>query len=461
MTIPVPTKTPRDLAVLALRDRDGNVSANIERRVASAGLSSADAHLAYELALGSARRRATLEAIAGSYLSQPGKHLPGALNQVIAVAIYQLVFLDRIPAFAAVNEAVEQAARFHHRRQSGLVNGLLRTISRKVSERQQGPVPIAGDVIPVGPDSFRRSETPVFEDPGADAAGYLAGAYSLPRELAERWIDMLGSLESAIEVAAHANVRAPLIVRVNQATATVAAVLEELASAGVAARPHANGASIVLDDIRDVTCLGAFSRGAIQPQDPTATSVALAAAPRAGMRVLDLCAAPGTKTTHLAEIMGNQGSIVAADVSQEKIDRIADNCRRMGFTIVEPILVDQVGSLESGGFDLVLADVPCSNTGVLARRAEARWRFSPEGISKLVEAQKFLARAAAHFVRPGGRLVYSTCSLEPEENGEIARWLARSEPRVRLARDELTLPGGAGDPTAWHDGGYVAIFEVK
>jgi len=455
-----PKWSPRDLAVLALRDRDGNVSANIERRVASAGLSSVDAHLAYELALGALRRQATLEAIARGYLSQPGRHLPGALNQIIAVAMYQLLFLERIPPFAAVNEAVGQATRFHHRRQGGLVNGLLRTISRKVSQLERGPVPIARDVIPVGPDSFRRSEAPVFEDPAEAAADYLAGAYSLPRELAERWIDSFGSLENAVEIAAHANVRAPLIVRVNQVTATVAAVLEELAAAGVAARPHANGVSIVLDDTRDVTALDAFNRGAIQPQDPTATSVALAAAPKPGMKVLDLCAAPGTKTTHLAELMGNRGRIVGADVSQEKIDRIADNCRRMGFTIVQPILADQVGSLDVGGFDLVLADVPCSNTGVLARRAEARWRFSAEAVSKLVEDQKFLSRAAAHFVRPGGRLVYSTCSIEPQENGDVARWLARSEPRVRLVRDELTPPGGAGDPTAWHDGGYVAVFDV-
>jgi len=461
MTIPVPKKTPRDLAVLALRDREGNVSANIERRVAGADLSAADAHLAFELALGTARRRATLEAIARGYLSQPGKHLPGALNQIIAVAIYQMMFLDRIPAFAAVNEAVEQAPRFHHRRQSGLVNGLLRTITRKVSELQCGPVPIARDVIPVGPDTFRRSERPVFADPATDAAGYLAGAYSLPPALAERWIDRLGSLENAVAIAAQANVRAPLICRVNQTVTTVAALLEELAAAGVAARAHANGDSIVLDNTRDVTGLDAFARGAVQPQDPTATGVALAAAPKPGMRVLDLCAAPGTKTTHLAEIMGNQGSIVASDVSQEKIERITSNCERMGITIVQPILAETVGSLDSGGFDLVLADVPCSNTGVLARRAEARWRFSPEMISKLVEDQKFLIRAAAHFVRPGGRLVYSTCSIEPEENGDVARWFARSEPRVRLIRDQLTLPGGAGDPTAWHDGGYVAIFEVK
>jgi 16S rRNA (cytosine967-C5)-methyltransferase len=454
-------RNPRDLAVLALRDREGNVSANIERRVATAGLAPADANLARELALGVERRRASLEAIAHGYLTQPGRHLPGALNQIVAVALYQLLYLERIPAFAAVNEAVEQAGRFHHRRQNGLVNGLLRTITRKVGDVQRGPVPAARDVIPVGPESFRRSEAPVFPDPDAKPAEYLAAAYSLPLELAERWIENLRSFDQAVAVATQANVRAPLIVRVSATRASVPAVLEELAAAGIAARAHANGLSIVLDEVRDVTSLDAFAKGAIQPQDPTATAVGIACEPRPGMKVLDLCAAPGTKTTHLAELMGNQGSIVAADVSREKLDRISDNCRRMGITIVQPILSDGVGALESGGFDLVLADVPCSNTGVLARRAEARWRFSPEAISKLVEDQKFLARAAAHFVRPGGRLVYSTCSIEPQEDTEVARWLAKAEPRMRLAREELTLPAGAADPTAWHDGGYLAVFEAR
>jgi 16S rRNA (cytosine967-C5)-methyltransferase len=452
---------PRDLAVLALRDRDGNVSASIERRVAAAGFPPADGHLARELALGVERRRASLEAIARGYLAQPGRTLPGALNQIIAVALYQLLYLERIPAFAAVNEAVEQAGRFHHRRQSGLVNGLLRTITRKVSDVQQGPVPAAPDVIPVAPESYRRSAVPVFPDPAVSPAAYLAAAYSLPMELSERWIEDLGSLDKAIAAATHANVRAPLIVRVNPARASVEAVLAELAAAGAAARPHDNGLSVVLDETRDVTSLQAFARGAIQPQDPTATAVGLACEPRPGIKVLDLCAAPGTKTTHLAELMGNQGSIVAADVSPEKLDRIAENCRRMGITIVQPVLADTVGSLESGGFDLVLADVPCSNTGVLARRAEVRWRFSPEALSKLVEDQKFLARAAGHFVRPGGRLVYSTCSIEPQENGEVARWLARSETRLRLVREELTLPAGAAEPTAWRDGGYLAVFEAR
>ena len=450
---------PRDIAVMALRDREGNVSAHLESRLSRQQLKPANAALARELALGAHRRRATLDAVLRGYLAQPDRRLPGSLQEILWVALYQVLMLDRVPAHAAVNEAVKQAGRFRHRRQAGLVNGVLRAVTRSVSDLETGPVPVARDVIPVGPESFRRLEKPAFADPAARPAAYLAAAYSLPEVLARRWLGRLGSLEAAVGVAAHANARAPLILRVNTSAVAVDAVVAELAEAGVYAHPHANGTSVVLDGYTDVTRLGPFERGVVQPQDPSATAVVAAADSRPGMRVLDFCAAPGTKTTHLAERMGNEGSIVALDVSEEKLSRIEDNCRRMGVEIVETRLAGTAGQLEVGAFDLVLADVPCSNTGVLSRRAEARWRFSERALSSLVEDQKFLIRAAGRFVRPGGRLVYSTCSIEPEEGPQVAQWYVQHESRMRLVKGELTLPAGATDPTQWRDGGYVGVLE--
>ena len=179
------------------------------------------------------------------------------------------------------------------------------------------------------------------------------------------------------------------------------------------------------------------------------------------MAVLDFCAAPGTKTTHLAECMGNQGRIVALDVSDDKLARVAENCERLGVTIVPPLRAEQVGSLEPGSFDVVLADVPCSNTGVLARRPEARWRFDPSALPRLAGDQRDLASAAAAFVRPGGRLLYSTCSIEPEENEQVARRLAAQRPNVTLDASEPIPPAGAEDPTRWNDGGYRAAFHAR
>jgi 16S rRNA (cytosine967-C5)-methyltransferase len=451
---------PRDIAVWALTDSRGNVTANLERLLDRGGLSSQDKALAHELALGACRRRATLAAVQRAFLAQPDRRLPGALNEILGIGLYQLLFLTRVPDFAAVHEAVEQAIRHRHRRQSGLVNGLLRTVARHCSEVQTGHMPLAADVLPVGPSAWRTFHKPVFPDPAVDGEGYMAAAFSLPPVLAARWIRQAGSLQRATEWATHANCRPPMILRVNALRTTTAAALSALADEGISARRHANGTSLALDKSTDVRQLAAFRDGLIQPQDPTASAVAASAArPKAGQNILDFCAAPGTKTTHLAELMGNTGAITAVDVSPEKLTAIESNCRRLGITIVRTILADRVGGLEPASSDIVLADVPCSNTGVLARRAEARWRFDEEALAKLVRDQRFLLAAARQFVKPGGRLVYSTCSIEPEECSTLARAFADRNDRFKLVNEKLTLPAGAENPAAWYDGGYYAVFQ--
>ncbi|MCJ7544969.1 MAG: hypothetical protein MUP47_10500 [Phycisphaerae bacterium] len=454
------TPSPRDIAVWALSDRQGNVTANLERLLGRGGMSSEDRALAHELVMGATRRRGTLAAVQRAYLAQPDRRLPGALNEILQIGLYQLLFLTRVPDFAAVHEAVEQAIRHRHRRQSGLVNGLLRTVARGVSPMQTGPVSLACDVLPVGPGAWRRFDEPVFPDPGVDPRGYLVAAHSLPPALATRWLERAGSLERAVAWATHANCRPPLVLRVNTLRTSAQAVLAALADGGVAARMHANGTSIVLDRHADLRGLAAFREGLIQPQDATASAVvAQAVRPRAGMDVLDFCAAPGTKTTHLAELMGNTGSITAVDVTREKLATIESNCARLGATIVRTMLADEVGGLAPGRFDAALADVPCSNTGVLARRVEARWRFDEVALAKGVKDQRFLLAAAGHFVKPGGRLVYSTCSIEPEECGDLARAFTRRSDRFHLTDEKLTLPSGADDPATWYDGGYYAVFQ--
>ena len=176
-------------------------------------------------------------------------------------------------------------------------------------------------------------------------------------------------------------------------------------------------------------------------------------APRPGETVLDLCAAPGTKTTHLAELMQNRGRIIAADLREEKLARIRENAHRLGLTIIEPVLVSPAGDdIPPAPFDAVLVDAPCSNTGVLGKRPEARWRISPDDIRELAKLQRRLLRTAAERLKPDGRLVYSTCSIEPEENeGSIADLLThRSD--VLLEEQRLFLPGQPAD------GGFAALL---
>ena len=450
----------RDIAVRSLRDRGGNVTAHLNRLLGDCYLSRSDKGLSRELVMGVIRRRGTLDSVLRSYLKHPDKKLPGAVQEIMYVALYQILFLDRIPNFAVVDEAVEQTARLHHKRQGGLVNGILRTILREMPEKQKDSPPHtpAADVIPIGLKNGRRVGRAVLPNPDTDPLEYLAGAYSLPLELARRWVEEFGR-DEATRLATNSCLHPPLIARVNRLRSSPDQVVQSLRQSGATARCHENGCSVVLELAKDLTRLEAFRDGLIQPQDPTATAVSETAGIRPGMRVLDFCAAPGTKTTHMGELMDNRGSITAVDVSPEKLEKIEQNSRRLGVEIVSTRLAEDVGQLEPHSFDVVLVDAPCSNTGVLPRRPEARWRFSGKNLTALAEDQKALLTMAAEFAAPGGRVVYSTCSIEPEECGQIARRFTRHMGNFQLSDEKLTLPSGGESPEHWHDGGYIAIFK--
>lgn len=451
----------RDVAVMALRDREGNVSARLVSLLERNSLGPADRALARELSLGTVRRQATLDSILRAFLNQPGRGMPGAIREILEVGLYQILFLDRVPDFAAVNEAVAQAERFHHRRQGGLVNGVLRSIVRELADPAEVTEQFAPDAVPVADGLYRRIDRAVFADGKSDPVNYLAQAHSLPPALAARWIDRCGGLAQAVKIARHANTRPPLILRINRLKADLRAAADALAADDVETFPHVNGVSLVAKQPVNVRELKAFRDGWFQPQDAAATAVVIAADPKPGMRVLDFCAAPGTKTTHLAELMDNTGEIAAVDVSADKLERIDANCRRLGVDIVTPVLAEQVGSLEPRSFDLALVDAPCSNTGVLARRPEARWRFDERQLGQLASDQRGIASLAAEFVRPGGTLVYSTCSIEPEECQDLVRSLLDSRSGLSMVREESISPAGAAEPARWSDGGYFAILAVR
>ena len=179
--------------------------------------------------------------------------------------------------------------------------------------------------------------------------------------------------------------------------------------------------------------------------------VASALAPPAGSQVLDVCAAPGGKTSHLAELLNNQGQVTACDVDAERLRTVTTLCQRLGITVVETCRLKSATNpdLPGGPFDAALVDVPCSNTGVLGRRPEIRWRLRPEDLGELVTLQTKLLLLAMERVRPGGVLVYSTCSIEPEENGQLVRTVLGAMRDWRLAAEQESLPGQVGDGGYW------------
>ena len=452
-----PGPAARQIALAAICDRAGNVTAHLNRLLSPGEVPAQEAALARELALGVVRRRGTLDAVILAFQRGRAKGLPKRVRAVLRLGLYQLLFLDRVPAFAAVNEAVEQIGP-RRRGMRAFVNAVLRNVARSLSAPQAGSPEAGRDVLPVARDCFRRFDRPVFADPATDAAGYLAGAYSLPKGLAVKWLTDLGPFDAVRRLACHANSRPPLILRVNALRGSVEEALAELRAGGVEVLRHANGLSVVLPEGADVRSLSVFTQGKVQPQDAAASSVIAEADVAAGMRVLDLCASPGTKTTHLAERMEDSGEVLAVDVTDEKLARVRENCDRMGVSIVRTLRAEQVGDLPQASFDLVLVDAPCSNTGVLARRPEARWRFSRRRLRALAADQRDLLGLALKLVRPGGTCVYATCSMETEENEEPARAAAHAEAGAKVFRDKRIHPSGWDDPAGWSDGGYFAVL---
>ncbi|MCP4376443.1 MAG: hypothetical protein GY794_09745, partial [bacterium] len=207
--------SPRAIALRAIRDRDGNVMAHVDRLCSSSELSSSDRGLAMELASGVIKRRATLGAVLIPFLRQPKRRLPTIVSNILQLGLHQILFLDRIPDHAAVNETVKVAHEFNQSRHIGLINGILRSALRMYPEPQEGPPPLEAEIIPKGHNAYYVSPKAIFPDPVSDPAGYLAGAYSIPIELAERWIGEFKGIAPAAEIAMHANARAPMTVRPN------------------------------------------------------------------------------------------------------------------------------------------------------------------------------------------------------------------------------------------------------
>jgi 16S rRNA (cytosine967-C5)-methyltransferase len=277
-------------------------------------------------------------------------------------------------------------------------------------------------------------------------------AFSFPRWLIERWHRRF-DLSELCRLGFWFDQAAPLSLRVNELRTTRDDLLTKLVAQGVPAQPGNLPEAIRLDGTLRVDSLPEFAEGLFTVQDESAMQAVDLLTPQPGETVLDLCAAPGAKTTHLAERMKNTGTVIATDVRPERLKRIEENCRRLGVSIVKTTLVSPDGKdLPAGPFDAILVDVPCSNTGVLGKRPEARWRINPPQIVELAGQQRSLLLAASQRLKPAGRVVYSTCSIEPEENDQIVRQVLNEISAMILVEERHHLPGKPAD------GGYQALL---
>ncbi len=396
-------------------------------------LPSNDRGLAHELACGVVRCRRTLDWLIDQQTD--GRPQQPIVRQLLRLGLYQLLWLDRIPAHAAVHETVELAKHLGLGPVAGFINAFLRKVTRDL------------------PMFRTRLETLEQSDPGI--------RFSHPDWLCRRW-DLRWGREKLVQLLKWNNQAPPLFVRLNSLRMD-RGTLEGLWQKEGVRFVHREFHWVPKADVYELTehpaltSLKSFNDGGFYVQDPSTLMAVSHLDPQPGETVLDLCAAPGGKTVFIAQLMKNQGRIIAQDTHRARMELIKQNCSRLGVTCVQVSGSTTVTHPElSLQFDRVLVDAPCSNTGVMRRRVDLRWRVSLEEINRLQEVQVGLLDDAAAQVKPGGVLVYSTCSLEPEENESVIRKFLALHNEFRTVQDTHLQPFENGV-----DGAYVAVLRKR
>ncbi len=434
----------RRVALRALVAVDTGEVERLEPALLLHGLDRRDRDLAVELARGVERMRLTLDFVAERYVTTGLPKRPST-RAALRMGIYQLLYLARVPIRAAVHESVELVDK-----ERGFVNAVLRRIAAAIREPDQVDAAKPTELLHGAEGRVLRFERPELPDPIDRPAAYHAIRHGLPAFVVERWARQHG-IDAAIATAA-ASSRPPIVaLRVHAPRANRTALAERLATEGVTTAPADHDAVLLWTGGGSPFESGAFRDGWFVAQDPTALRAVEAVGAQPGETVIDLCAAPGTKTTFLAAAVAPNGRVLAHDADAGRTGRIVENVARLGLRDVVTLVPDKADLPIA---DRALVDVPCSNTGVLARRPEVRRRLRPETFAGLARIQGELLRFAIAHVRPGGTVVYSTCSIEPEENEAVVA--ATLGEGCELVTQQCTLP-----VERQHDGGYHAVLRIR
>jgi 16S rRNA (cytosine967-C5)-methyltransferase len=413
--------SPRDVAFAVVRRvTDGAYADRAFRAEAQrAQLSTPDRAFAQALAYGTVQRRLTLDHVIGELSDRPLAKLDPPLLDALRLGVYQLLFMDSVPDHAAVAETVELA-----KSAKGAGFKFANAVLRRATREARAIFNSLDDATPRG----------------------AAIRHSHPQWLAELWWGALGR-DDAVALMAADNRPAEDALRVNSLVA------DQVQIAGTRRDPELPEA-LILERPFDVEGSDLFRDGAITPQSRASMLVARTLEPQPGERILDMCAAPGTKTTHAAALMANMGAITAIEASPARADELKANAARMRATSVAVIVDD--ARLVNGQYDRVMLDAPCSNLGTLARRPDARWRKTPQQIGELAQLQSELLDAAAGATKPGGSLVYSVCTISPREGAEQVEAFKQRQPAFAETGRRETLPHRDGT-----DGFFIARLERR
>lgn len=414
---------PRKTALEALERfrRDGAWSRQVlASLVKKNGLDARDSALAARLFYGTLQNLSLCDHYISLYAR--GKLEP-KVRDILRLGTYQLIFMDRVPPRAAVSQSVALCRELGYPRAAGLVNAVL----RRISENRQSP----------------------SEPPGRGTAAYLAIKYSHPEWLCRELITLRG-YDGAEAVLRADNEPTPVYIQANTLRTTADALAERLGAKRHDDLPDC----LILSDVGDFTKTREFQDGLFYVQDPAARMAVMLGEPKPGMRVLDACAAPGGKSFAAAIAMENRGEVCSRDISDSKLNLVMDGADRMGLSIIRCQAGD-ARDISGGGYDVVFADVPCSGLGVIRKKPDIRWR-DPDGLDRLPELQLELLTAIASAVRPGGTLVYSTCTWRERENHAVTAAFLAAAPQFTMTTERTFWPDTDGT-----DGFYICRMERK
>ncbi|MDZ8223534.1 16S rRNA (cytosine(967)-C(5))-methyltransferase [Nostoc sp. ChiVER01] len=413
---------PRQLAFIALRDVHKGAYADValDRVLQKVSLADNDRRLLTELVYGSVRRQRTLDTLIDQLAKKKSHQQPQDLRTILHLGFYQLRYQERIPASAAVNTTVQLAKENGFSGLTGFVNGLLRQYLRKAGEQGSREAEEKNSLLLPHFDPLQLPENPV------ERLGIL---HSFPDWIIQVWLEQLGLVETE-QLCEWMNQSPTIDLRINPLRTSIEEVEAALQSVGILARriPHLPQALRLISSAGSIQKIPGFKEGWWTVQDGSAQLVSHLLDPQPGEVVIDVCAAPGGKTTHIAELMADKGKIWACDRTPSRLRKLQENSQRLNLQSIQIYTGDSRHFNQfQNTADRVLLDAPCSGLGTIHRHADARWRQTPESVRELSVLQKELLTHTSTFVKPGGVLVYATCTLHPAENEEvISTFLAES-----------------------------------
>ena len=393
--------TAREVALKIINDihvNDAYANIALTRELGRQNLSDQDRRFVTELVYGTIKAGNTLDWMLGQYINRPLNKIPPIVCDILRMGIYQIFFLSKVPVSAACNQAVELTKKYGHAGTVKFVNAVLRNAGRS-------------------------PEKIVYPDKSKNPVRYLALKYYHPEWMVSRWIKRLG-YEATEALCSINNDTPPLCLRTNTLKLSTSDLILKLNQENVICSPSQLAPEgIICTEHPSLKSLASLREGLFQVQDESSMLVAHVLDPQPGEFVIDACGAPGGKSTHIAALMKNDGQVISTDIYEHKLALTRENAERLGITIIETKVMDAttIGDYFPQKADRVLVDAPCSGLGVLRRKPDSRWRKNEAMLSDLPKLQLAILNSAADCVKPNGVLVYSTCTIEPEENQDVIK----------------------------------------